>query len=246
MTNARRILCIAMLGVSLAAIGAPPLSAETQWGTSLPASKTVNAWQFAPASSNITWSIASNLHRYGTSGGAFYASLDLPDGALILSMELEACDTTAASSVLAHLYRSTTAGYANLADVQSGHDQVPGCARFFVELLTPETVDNDTYTYQIAVNSGSSSQTTFGAVRVNYQLQVSPAPPAPTFNDVPESDPGFQYIEALVASGITAGCGSNNFCPDATLTRRQMAVFLAKALGLNWPEVSNLRGAGGR
>jgi hypothetical protein len=50
---------------------------------------------------------------------------------------------------------------------------------------------------------------------------------APTFNDVPESDPGFQYIEALVASGITAGCGGGNFCPDASITRRQMAVFLA-------------------
>jgi S-layer homology domain len=54
---------------------------------------------------------------------------------------------------------------------------------------------------------------------------------------VPTTDPAFQFIEALVASGITAGCGSGNYCPDAPLTRRQMAVFLAKALGLQWPEV---------
>ena len=32
-----------------------------------------------------------------------------------------------------------------------------------------------------------------------------------------------------------AGCGSGNFCPDSPLTRRQMAVFLSKALGLHWP-----------
>ncbi len=46
--------------------------------------------------------------------------------------------------------------------------------------------------------------------------------------------PFFQFIEALAESGITAGCGNGNFCPDAALTRGQMAVFLAKALGLHW------------
>ncbi len=48
-------------------------------------------------------------------------------------------------------------------------------------------------------------------------------------------DFGFQYVEALVASGITGGCGSGSYCPDNPVTRRQMAIFLAKALGLHWP-----------
>ena len=69
---------------------------------------------------------------------------------------------------------------------------------------------------------------------VAWKYQVSPAPGVATFNDVPTSDPAFQYIEALVASGVTAGCGGGNYCPDAALTRRQMAVFLSKALGLYW------------
>jgi hypothetical protein len=64
---------------------------------------------------------------------------------------------------------------------------------------------------------------------------VSPAPVFPDFNDVPTTHPFFQFIEALYASGITAGCGSGNYCPDAPLTRGQMAVFLSKALGLQWP-----------
>jgi hypothetical protein len=63
-------------------------------------------------------------------------------------------------------------------------------------------------------------------------LPVSPAPGTATFNDVPTNHPFFRYVEALYASGITAGCGSNNFCPDAPVTRGQMSVFLAKALGL--------------
>ena len=31
------------------------------------------------------------------------------------------------------------------------------------------------------------------------------------------------------------GCGSGNYCPDANLTRGQMAVFLSKAMGLHFP-----------
>ena len=46
----------------------------------------------------------------------------------------------------------------------------------------------------------------------------------------------FYGIEALAASGITAGCAGGNYCPEANLTRRQMAIFLAKALGLHWSD----------
>jgi len=80
------------------------------------------------------------------------------------------------------------------------------------------------------------SQASLGAVRINWRRQVSPAPATPTFGDVPDSDGAFAYIEALVASGVTAGCGGGNYCPDTPLTRRQMAVFLAKALGMHWPQ----------
>lgn len=51
----------------------------------------------------------------------------------------------------------------------------------------------------------------------------------------PVNDTAFPFIEALVASGITAGCGGGDHCPDAPLTRRQMAVFLATSLGLHRP-----------
>jgi S-layer homology domain len=75
----------------------------------------------------------------------------------------------------------------------------------------------------------------FGGVEVWWHRTVSPAPAVATFGDVPASDPFFQFIEALAASGITGGCGGGNFCPDAPLTRGQAAVFLAKALGLHFP-----------
>jgi hypothetical protein len=82
--------------------------------------------------------------------------------------------------------------------------------------------------------SGGTVTTQFRAVRLFYRLQVSFAPGVATFGDVPFTHPFFQYIEALVASGITVGCGGGNYCPDAPLTRGQMAVFLSKALGLHF------------
>ncbi len=76
-----------------------------------------------------------------------------------------------------------------------------------------------------------------GGMRITWRRPVSPTPSAPTFADVPDSHPFSRFIEALAASGITGGCGDgSNYCPDAALTRGQMAVFLAKALGLHWGE----------
>ena len=75
----------------------------------------------------------------------------------------------------------------------------------------------------------------FQAVRLYYKLQVSPAPATATFADVPVGSPLHAFVEALVSAGITGGCGGGNYCPNQPLTRGQMAVFLAAALGLHWP-----------
>jgi hypothetical protein len=71
-------------------------------------------------------------------------------------------------------------------------------------------------------------------VRAGWQRQVSLAPLSATFpNDTPTTHPYFRFIEALAASGITAGCAPGFFCPNNPITRGEMAVFLAVALGLH-------------
>ena len=40
------------------------------------------------------------------------------------------------------------------------------------------------------------------------------------------------WIKQLVAEGITSGCGNGNYCPDAPVTRAQMAVFLVTTFSL--------------
>jgi hypothetical protein len=51
----------------------------------------------------------------------------------------------------------------------------------------------------------------------------------PTFLDVPTSYFAYDYIQAVYIAGVTAGCGPRLYCPDASTTRAQMAVFLLKA-----------------
>jgi glycerophosphoryl diester phosphodiesterase len=58
-------------------------------------------------------------------------------------------------------------------------------------------------------------------------------PPSGRFND----DDGIRaegFAEVLASRGVVTGCTSDGtrFCPDATLSRGQMASFLARALGL--------------
>src|SRR5262245_12935267 len=63
-------------------------------------------------------------------------------------------------------------------------------------------------------------------------------PPSPCqvggemFADVPASHPFCRWIEQLARDRVTSGCATNplRFCPDAFVTRGQMAVFLEKVL----------------
>lgn len=53
-----------------------------------------------------------------------------------------------------------------------------------------------------------------------------------SFSDVPRNHTFSSNIEALLASGVTKGCGDGRFCPDDHVTRGQMAAFLTRALDL--------------
>jgi hypothetical protein len=50
---------------------------------------------------------------------------------------------------------------------------------------------------------------------------------AQTFGDVPTTFWAYNQIEWAADVHITGGCGGGNFCPNATVTRAQMAVFLS-------------------
>ena len=50
------------------------------------------------------------------------------------------------------------------------------------------------------------------------------------FSDVSPTDTFYNEINVLAQYGITSGCGNNNFCPDASVTRDEMAIFIVRAI----------------
>ena len=57
---------------------------------------------------------------------------------------------------------------------------------------------------------------------------VPPAATGTVFNDVSISSFAAAWIEELASLGITAGCGSGNYCPASPVNRSEMAVFLIR------------------
>lgn len=90
-------------------------------------------------------------------------------------------------------------------------------ANNFTSLLvyTVAAVDSSTKDYTVTINfnsdgGGSSS----------------------TFNDVPAAYWAYSWIERLYNAGITGGCSTSplNYCPDGTVTRAQMAMFILRGI----------------
>ncbi|HEX4438462.1 MAG TPA: S-layer homology domain-containing protein [Thermoanaerobaculia bacterium] len=215
-----------------------------------PAGDTVSTFipeAFRPSSSNTTFTAAlgsmwvtpppvAPTAPSGVSGPSFTANLQIPEGAVVDYVVLNVCNN---NPTPAPLLFGAGHDIMDFADVSTSVTN--GCDRVSSPLIGYQNGANANMSFYVFIDWGGGP--TDGSVawrdaQVWWHRTVSPAPVTPTFGDVPTSDPGFQYIEALVESGITAGCGSGNYCPDATLTRRQMAVFLSKALGLYWSNIN--------
>jgi len=183
-------------------------------------------------------------------GGGFtqlYASVTLPTGAGLDFLDLYYLDSDPSNDICASLIALTGPTY--LGDPPSFNIIATTCSSGspgygYAPIAASGTINNDVYyssgaaqyVVDVSVNIASSNLA-FKAVDIWWHRQVSPAPGTATFNDVPTSHPFFQYVEALAASGITAGCQASPplYCPDAALTRKQMAAFLSKGFGLYWP-----------
>jgi hypothetical protein len=184
-----------------------------------------------------------------------WATVTLPSGVDLDFLDLYYCDTSATYDLRAYLrgyrgWNDSNIGYDDLIGVSSSgsagcdYAYAPG-AIFHPDGIIPpsfdHTINNDVrynggYQYTIAIESLVYGATlSFKGVDIWYHRQVSPAPGTASFLDVPTGHPYFRFIEALNAAGITAGCGAGTYCPGNAITRGEMAVFLAKALGLHFP-----------
>ena len=220
------------------------------WGLSSTIAYNIPGWEFNNLrdAQHGRSSPGSYIYHSGGTSTIYDATFHLPSGALIYNITPFIYDNDPTSNVTVWVYRCEYTGFAppnpsctSLLSVSS--NGTPGFWGQNQPLPVPETVRNaypldfSLRFYLVTVNinpSASAFDLAFGGITIWYKLQASPAPATATFGDVSVGHPFFQYIEALAASEITAGCGSGNYCPDDPVTRGQMAVFLTKALGLHW------------
>jgi hypothetical protein len=215
-----------------------PRGEAPNWGTTDEITHAMNAFDFN-GYNNASHDLIDGLgaQRFCTGSCILLDGVDIQQGALVASIELDAFDSNASGNVRCSFLECELQGaFCTGEEVETGAAFDGGDDLAFLELETPVTIDNYNNTYIVQCSlSGGDSQTSIRAVRLFYNLQVSPAPPFATYGDVPTGHPFFRFVEALSASGITGGCGGGNFCPDDPITRGQMAVFLSAALGLHWP-----------
>ena len=211
-------------------------AAPKAFGTDSYSVTKVSAVGFYPSDAVYTYSTTGSLGRMGVTNQLmdFYAPLDLPAGVIIDYVGLNSTTDTPFALGVA-LYTRTKDG--TLTPLTTYSSTVHGWDTEFN--ATPMGylwygLSGQALILHVQQADVATPQA-FGWVEVWWRRIVSPPPPIATFNDVPMDHPLFQYIEALAASGITGGCGNGNYCPNAPLTRGQMAVFLSKALGLHWP-----------
>ncbi|MBK8619433.1 MAG: S-layer homology domain-containing protein [Anaerolineales bacterium] len=69
-------------------------------------------------------------------------------------------------------------------------------------------------------------------MKAKHGSSYSPPNASGVFIDVPVGYWADKWIEQLASEGVTSGCGNGNYCPDNSVTRAQMAVFLVKAFNL--------------
>jgi len=232
-------------------VGGTSVTQVPDFGTEDLETDVISFLSFFPVTST-SYSTNFTGSRFETEGTDLAAPVVLPNGARLVSFTVYYNDSNAAAAADLTLafcrhWRHDATGASPDADCVATFTAsgAPGDAvaelpvpAEFQNFLRRTDADGDTVLdfVDYSLYAFTYPNTAIASVRANWRRQVSPAPAVATFNDVPTGHPQFQFIEALAASGITAGCGPGNYCPNANLTRGQMAVFLAKALGLHWSQ----------
>ncbi|MBZ5535406.1 MAG: S-layer homology domain-containing protein [Acidobacteriia bacterium] len=87
---------------------------------------------------------------------------------------------------------------------------------------------NGTVNFQVDSHSNSTLRSGFITIGATSFTVVQGA----QFADVPMGHMFYEQIGKLSARGVTSGCGGGNYCPDASVTREQMAIFIEHGLGV--------------
>ena len=93
---------------------------------------------------------------------------------------------------------------------------------------------NGTISFTATANASIAQLATISFANQSFHVMQGGSPSAPIFNDVPSSDPDFDYVSLMANYGITVGCQTSPplYCPTSPVTRAEMAVFIVRGLDL--------------
>jgi hypothetical protein len=171
----------------------------------------------------------------------YYAQLQVEPGVLISHLTCVYNDSSAVNNI-------TFVWWNYMTDISTGTTTVSSLDSFTTSgtpgvgfnFLTPpspvtmSTYDGSSLLTNHHISADIASDTSFAGCWAFWNRQVAPGPATATFSDVPTSSPWFQYVEALVDTNVTGGCAPGLYCPNDPITRGQMSVFLARALGMGF------------
>jgi hypothetical protein len=91
----------------------------------------------------------------------------------------------------------------------------------------------------VLLAAGAAAQGVSGDVDKDGPLSAwtPPLPCEGMFTDVPCGSQFDTWVEQFARDGITSGCAAGKYCPESSVTRRQMAVFVERAMrgASGWP-----------
>lgn len=227
--------CVAASASSLAQAVGPRSVGDQAYGLTTVDHLTITALDLTPTASQ-EFAVDANLNLTALSGGSdFMAPVRLPTGAQITRVELAGCDAsdTAGDWMTAAFIR--VADPDGLAETLGVITSGPGCAFWSAATIEPITVYNADYSYYVLVHFGQyGDDLKLRAVRLFWQRQIRSASPFAEFTDVGFGNDYRQAVEAVASADILKPCDIGRFCPDSPVTRAQLALALARALGLNY------------
>jgi hypothetical protein len=205
------------------------------WGNESDAfrNQTWMAWSVTPVFADVhigywAWDFIERLYRAGITGGCRASPLQYcPE------------DTVTRAQMAVFLLRGihTSAYTPPAVGAATGFGDVPAnyWAGAFIKQLAAEGITSGcgggNYCPEQAV---TRAQMAVFLLKAKYGASYAPPPVGSStgFGDVPPSYWAAAFIKQLVAEGITVGCGGGNYCPEQSVTRAQMAVFLVRTFSL--------------
>jgi S-layer family protein len=194
----------------------------------------------APASTNYAWTIsngtitsATNIQNITyTAGGSGTVTLNLTVTNASACSASNSTIVTTKPIALDRLSQSFAGnggtGVVNVTPSDGACAWTASTAATFIHVTSGGSgTGNGSVQYSVDVNPGptvrSNTITIAGQTFTVYQ--------GINFLDVPSNDPFYTDIGKLAARGVTVGCASGNYCPNAPVTREQMAAFILRAIG---------------